>query len=253
MTLVLPVISTVTFDFWQTLLADTPENLERGKRLRLEGIGSVLAQSGHPVAPAKLEAAHAAAGQALGEVWREYRDVSAREQVGFFLDALSPGLASRLSDDQVERVVEAYITPALHFPPLPSPGALEVVAALAGLGIKLCVISNTGRSPGVVLRKVLDRYGLLSHFTVVTYSDEIGYRKPHPQIFRETLRLAGSDPAQSVHVGDNPVDDVAGAKGFGMRAIHFSPGGSVNYFSRPDAVALHLGQLPELIWALRPG
>jgi putative hydrolase of the HAD superfamily len=244
------LISTVTFDFWQTLLADTPENLERSARLRIEGIEAVLSQSGHPMPAAKLEAAHAAAGQALGEVWREHRDVSAKEQVRFFLDALSPGQASRLSDAEFERVVEAYITPVLHFPPLPSPGALEAVKDLAGRGIRLCVISNTGRSPGLVLRKVLDRYGLLSHFTVLTYSDEIGYRKPHPQIFHETLRLAGSEPAQSVHVGDNPVDDVAGAKAVGMRAIHFSPGGAVSYFSRPDGVALHLDQLPELIRAL---
>ena len=244
------MISTVTLDYWQTLLAEMPENLGRGKQLRLEGISAVLTQSGHPMAPAKLEAAHAAAGQALEEVWREYRDVSAREQVRFFLDALSPDLASRLSDDQFERVVEAYAIPVLHFPPIPSPGALEAVKDLAGQGFRLCVISNTGRTPGLVLRKVLDHYGLLSYFTVLTYSDEIGYRKPHPQIFQETLRRAGSDPAQSVHVGDNPVDDVAGAKAVGMRAIHFSPGGPVTYFSRPDAVALHLGQLPELIRAL---
>ena len=244
------MISTVTLDYWQTLLAETPENLGRGKHLRLEGIGAVLAESGHPVAAAKLETAHAAAGKALEEVWREYRDVSASEQVGFFLDALSPDLASRLSDDQFGRVVEAYSIPVLHFPPVPSPGALEAVQALAGQGFRLCVISNTGRTSGLVLRKVLDHYGLLGYFTVLTYSDEIGYRKPHPEIFQETLRRAGSDPAESVHVGDNPVDDVAGAKAVGMRAIHFSPGGAVTYFSRPDAVALHLGQLPELIRAL---
>jgi putative hydrolase of the HAD superfamily len=243
------VIRVVTFDFWQTLLADTSENLERGKRLRLEGIGAVLAQSGLPMAAAELEAAHAASGRALEEVWREHRDVSSRQQVRFFLEALFPGLASRLTTDQFEQVVEAYITPVLHFPPAPSPGALEAVKTLAGLGIRLCVISNTGRSPGVVLRKVLKRYDLLDHFTVLTYSDEVGYRKPHPQIFHETLRRAGSDPAQAVHVGDNPVDDVAGAKGAGMRAIHFSPGGAVSPSERPDAVVLHLGHLPELLRA----
>jgi putative hydrolase of the HAD superfamily len=169
--------------------------------------------------------------------------------VRIFLDAASPGLASQLSDDTLERVVEAYATPALHFPPLPSPGALEAVRALAGLGIQLCVISNTGRTPGVVLRKVLDHYGLLGHFSVLSYSDEVGYRKPHPRIFHETLKRAGGDPAHAVHVGDNPVDDVVGAQGAGMRAIHFSPAGGASPSERADAVAVHLALLPELIRA----
>lgn len=244
------MIHTVTFDFWQTLLADSPENLDRSKRLRLDGIGELLARTGQPVSVAELETAHEATGRALEAVWREHRDVSSREQVRIFLDAASPGVVSRLSDDTLERVVEAYATPALHFPPLPSPGALEAVRALAGLGIQLCVISNTGRSPGVVLRKVLDRYGLLSHFSVLTYSDEVGYRKPHPRIFHETLRRAGSDPAQAVHVGDNPVDDVVGAQGAGMRAIHFSPAGGASPSERADAVIRDLGQLPALLRTL---
>jgi putative hydrolase of the HAD superfamily len=244
------VIDTVTFDFWQTLLADPPENLKRSKQLRVEGVGAVLVESGHPVAMAALETAHDASGRALEEVWREHRDVSSHQQVRFFLEALSPGLTSRLSADQFRRVVEAYTLPVLHFPPVPSPGAVEAVKALAARGVTLCVISNTGRSPGVLLRKVLERYGLLDHFSVLTYSDEVGYRKPHLQIFRETLRQAGSDPARAVHVGDNPVDDVAGAKGAGMLAVHFSPRGEASYAQRPDAVVVHLGHLPELLRTL---
>ena len=57
-------------------------------------------------------------------------------------------------------------------------------------------------------------------------------------------------PKEAAHVGDNPVDDVVGAQGAGMRAIHFSPAGGASPSERADAVIPYLGQLPELLRTL---
>lgn len=215
------MIQAVTFDFWQTLLADTPKNLARATAMRLDGIRAVLARSGRPVEPAALEAAYEASGHRLGAIWQEQRDISSREQVTIFLETVASGLSERLAPEAFEEVVQAYITPVLSYPPVPSAGAVEAVTALLSQGLRLCVVSNTGRTPGVILRQVLARFGVLEHFRVTSFSDELGLRKPHPEIFRTTLARAGVDPARAVHVGDTADADIAGARAAGMRAIHF--------------------------------
>ena len=85
--------------------------------------------------------------------------------------------------------------------------------ALAARGVALGIISNTGRTPGTVLRRFLEGHDLLRYFRAVTYSDEIGRRKPDGEIFRRTLAQLGPElgavPAEIAHIGDNP-DAVSG-------------------------------------------
>ena len=57
----------------------------------------------------------------------------------------------------------------------------------------------------------------LAPFIIV--SEEAGYRKPDPRIFRDALEATGlTAPEEVMFVGDNPVADIDGAKRFGMRA-----------------------------------
>lgn len=240
------MIRAVTFDFWQTLMADTPENMARATALRIEGVNTVLARSGQPVETGVLKAAYEACGHRLRRIWQEHRDLPYREQVAIFLEAVAPGLAGRLAPEIFEEVVQAYITPVLSFPPAPSPGAVEAVNALANQGFVLCVVSNTGRTPGVMLRQVLARYGLLERFCVMSFSDEVGLRKPRPEIFRLTLARAGVDLARAVHVGDTPEADIAGARAAGMRAIHFVADGQPGS-EAADLVLRDLAGLPDAL------
>src|SRR2546422_1719870 len=75
------------------------------------------------------------------------------------------------------------------------------------------------RAPGATLRRVLERFRLLSFFKHTTFSDEVGIRKPAPEIFALTLRAVGGEPGTAVHVGDDPILDVQGAHAAGMRAV----------------------------------
>ena len=81
------------------------------------------------------------------------------------------------------------------------------------------LISNTGRTPGRVLRTVMDDLGILRHFDVTTFSNEILVRKPSPVIFKTTVEALRTQPSLCVHVGDDPVSDIGGARDFGMRTI----------------------------------
>ena len=132
----------------------------------------------------------------------------------------------------------------MHRPEI-TPAAAETVQALRAGGLALGVISNTGRTPGWVLRRLLDDAGLLSCFDVLAFSDEMGTRKPAAEIFRRVLDEAGVIPTRAVHVGDDPVTDVAGARGVGMRAIHYVPGGDAAALA--DAVLRRFADLPRVV------
>lgn len=239
------MITTVTFDFWETLVTDSPENLAAQRALRVAALGRALAQAGAALSPEAVEEAYDRSLAVLDQrFWSRHRDPTYREQVRLVLDCAAPGAADRLEAAALEAAVTGYISPVLAFPPALQPGAARAVEALAARGLTLGVISNTGRTPGIMLRRVLEGHGLLRHFTVLSYSDEVGYRKPDPEIFRRTLAGAGARPAEAAHVGDNPVDDVAGARGMGMRAIHFAAPGRAEA-PHADLVLSDLGELPE--------
>ena len=239
------MIAAVTFDFWETLVRDTPENLARGREMRLVGTARILAAAGMPHPMAAIEDAYERSGTGMRErFWSVHRDPPIRDQVRLFLECIEAGLADRLGPSGLDAAVEAYTSPVLHVPPALSPGAGETVRRLAERGVGLGIVSNTGRTPGVVLRRVLERHGLLRYFSVVSYSDEVGVRKPGSEIFERTLRGLGVPAVRGFHVGDNPDADVRGAKGCGMRAAHYAANGAA---PSPDAdiVVTRLEELPD--------
>ena len=61
--------------------------------------------------------------------------------------------------------------------------------------------------------------GLTQLAPFIIVSEEVGYAKPDPRIFRDALNAMGiSSPERVMYVGDNPVADIDGAKRFGMKA-----------------------------------
>ncbi|MFQ5848393.1 MAG: HAD family hydrolase, partial [Candidatus Methylomirabilales bacterium] len=113
------------------------------------------------------------------------------------------------------------------------------------------LICNTGRTPGTMLKIVLQRLGILEHFDVLTFSDAVGIRKPAPQIFHRTLEQLGVSSDRALHVGDDPTTDVQGALGVGMRAVLLrSPEASLLNDGRVWAIAA-LAELPGILQELQ--
>ena len=82
------------------------------------------------------------------------------------------------------------------------------------------------------------------------YTSEMQRMKPHPEVFHEALAAVGvDDPARAVFVGDRPLDDIAGAKGVGMRAVlrrhPYAPASPDD--PEPDAAIDDLAELAPLI------
>jgi FMN phosphatase YigB (HAD superfamily) len=98
----------------------------------------------------------------------------------------------------------------------------------------------------VVLGQILDRSGLTA-FKVLTFSDECGIRKPDPAIFHRTLRQMGVAAEHAVHVGDDPILDVEGARDAGMAVIQVTPDGRATAPVKPDGVIRGLRELPAAL------
>lgn len=229
------MIRAVTFDFWQTLADDTAEGLATQRGLRLAALRAALHAGGLPLDADAVEAGYERS-QALLEsrFWNRHRDPGFAEQVGLVLECVCPGAAARVVGAGLEALHRGYAEPVLECPPALCSGAANAVRGLAARGIALGIVSNTGRTPGSVLRRYLERQGLLSYFAAVSFSDEVGVRKPEGEIFRRTLTKLGSAPGEAAHVGDNPVADVEGARSLGLRAVHYTAG------RRPPAMAADL-------------
>jgi phosphoglycolate phosphatase len=93
----------------------------------------------------------------------------------------------------------------------PYPG---LAAALAGAGRTLAVHTN---KPGAMARRILDGLGLLGRFAVVVGGDEAP-RKPDPEGVRIIQARVGAGDAETVFVGDSPVD-VATARAAGVQMV----------------------------------
>jgi len=97
----------------------------------------------------------------------------------------------------------------------PFDDTIPALEALRGRGVRLAVVSNwDGR-----LRRILEDHRLRPYFDAVVISAEVGWRKPHPGIFRRALAEMGAAPGDVLHVGDSVGDDVAGARGAGIRPV----------------------------------
>ncbi|ACL64589.1 phosphoglycolate phosphatase [Anaeromyxobacter dehalogenans 2CP-1] len=89
-----------------------------------------------------------------------------------------------------------------------------LAAALAGAGRTLAVHTN---KPGAMARRILDGLGLLGRFAVVVGGDEAP-RKPDPEGVRIIQSRVGATDAETVFVGDSPVD-VATARAAGVQMV----------------------------------
>ncbi|MCU0852828.1 MAG: HAD-IA family hydrolase [Thermoplasmata archaeon] len=97
----------------------------------------------------------------------------------------------------------------------PYPETISVLDLLKRRDLKLGVISNATS----LLTNVFDNLGMSKYFDTVVISDEVGVRKPSPDIFKIALRRADVTASRSLYVGDMLEVDIVGAKKAGMNAV----------------------------------
>jgi putative hydrolase of the HAD superfamily len=217
------MLRAVAFDLWETLITDTPELSKRQERLRLTRMEEILTAHGFGELADRIEHAYRALWYRCQDLyWSMDLDVPCRRQIEHFLEELELAPAS-FSESVLEALEDAYAGAALEILPKTVEGAEELLATLKSRGLRVGLISNTGRTPGSVLRAILEELHLAPSIDVMVFSNEHGECKPQSSIFEELRRGLGVAWEEMMFVGDNPYVDVHGAQRVGMKAVHFDP------------------------------
>jgi HAD superfamily hydrolase (TIGR01549 family) len=141
----------------------------------------------------------------------DHREVPAQERfrgwlkrLGIDADARSPELIAALLDTHRRELSKAAEFPSHHG------RLLERLAER----FRLAVVSNFDYSPTAL--GILDAAGIAHLFETIVVSDQVGWRKPKPDIFHVALAALGVAPPDALFVGDRVDIDVVGAHAVGM-------------------------------------
>jgi len=204
----------VLLDAFGTLI-DVHEPARRLRRTLLERIGVAVTEEAAAeafAAEAGYYAAHCHEGSDGARLADLYRRCAA-----VILDRLG------IDRDPAEAV--AALRESIAF--VAYPDAAPTIAGIAGAGLKLAVVSNADCSLPSMLREA----GL--EITPVFDSASTGSSKPDPEIFHRALRSLGTSAERTLHVGDTPAADGAGARAAGVhvRILDRSGGGGTGTIS----------------------
>ncbi len=243
------MLKAVTFDWWFTItnMPVKPKDFAReAKKFRLGGMSEVLKESGLDVPRKRLSDAYEMLSKDLEDAWARNLDISGEEQMAIFLR--HTGVRKAPDAGLIERLGVPFRSAVLDCPPSLNPGVAECIASLRKEGYKTGIISNTGRTWGRALIELQNLYGIRDYFDVLSFSDEIGVRKPHPAIFKKTLKELGLPANNVLHVGDNVLDDISGAKSVGMKTVWYNTGTWPDASTdKADAEIHHFSELPAIV------
>lgn len=90
-----------------------------------------------------------------------------------------------------------------------------VLDALGQNGVRRIIVSNHVWH----LDRIVAELGLAQSFEAIVNSARVGYRKPHPAIYRAALGQSGVPADQTVMVGDSLIHDVRGAERQGIHGV----------------------------------
>lgn len=209
-----PPARAVTFDYWNTLVHTRHDPAQ----WRIQRWQQLLGAAGHHVPDELVRAVFEAEWAEHDAAWRRNEQYSGTRAARSAADRLGLPLDDRLVEDLVEAFATAGVADAYAL----CPGVAEVLAELGGRGIRIGIVCDVGFTPSVALRALLDGFGVLQHFAGWSFSDEVGWYKPAPEIFRHALDYLGVAAAECIHVGDLRRTDVAGAAAMGMRTVRYT-------------------------------
>jgi HAD superfamily hydrolase (TIGR01662 family) len=175
----------------------------------------------------------------------EQRRMEEVAQAELFRQAFS-GIGFDLPDDVIQHIV-ALDHSAYSNSIAVEREVLETLERIREAGYPMGLVSNISLRPDL-MRADLDRMGLSEYLDATVFSSEVGVRKPNPLIFQEALSRLGTEPGETVFIGDRLYDDVSGAQAAGMRAVlthQFRQEDDPEY--APDAVIKDLSELPEVL------
>lgn len=244
------MVKAVTFDFWDTLVADDSDEKRRAAlglptkaQARLQLLVDEINNYHSQITPEQIADAFKQANVAFNDSWKKQHhtpSVANRFQVAYEVLKIktTPGFS-----EVVRKIEEMEVMIPPNFVAEMNP-ILEQLSKQYSLGIISDTIHTTGRG----LRTMMERQGILKYFRVFVFSDEAGASKPAPLVFERASGELGVPFSEIVHVGDRESNDVEGPLRMGMKCILFTgvlDRGSVN--THANAVCRRFSELPLII------
>ncbi len=228
-------ITAVIFDFFGTLTPSTPEHVWREHTARSAAPLGISAGAWRSALDSSWP--ERAAGL-LGDLPATFRELARRSGAEPTDEALAAACAARAAAQRELLVFR--------------PDALEVLARVRALGLKVGVLSDC-------TTELAEAWASLAVAALVdarVLSCEVGRRKPDPELFGLIARLLGVAPPHCLYVGDGGGGELTGAARCGMAAVMLRAGDwDVNVaHGREDTwPGRRVSSLSEVLGLLAPG
>jgi putative hydrolase of the HAD superfamily len=240
-----PPLEAVLFDYGHTLIyfderphSTLVEAYEKVNRLLADTLEREV-----PAAQVLIEKVSRAVDD---EIQRDYAAGRPEEvEIATIYDTALRRLGLELEPDLIERVMELEQEGWLRSVHV-GPDVVATLEELRNQGLRLGIVSNAAYRPHL-MKQQLAALGLADFFDAVTFSSEVGVRKPHPAIYADALRKLGADPSRTLFVGDRVREDVQGPQAQGMRAVLTREWRQEDDPGVADFVIQRLGELPPIV------
>ena len=244
------MIKAVTFDLWDTVFiddSDEPKRKAAGRPSKYHERRLLIhrcLQKVESIEKQLVDTVYDTVDAAFRKVWHDQHVTwKVRER----LEIIFKGLGRTIPEDDFQEIIRLHEEMELEFRPDFAAGVHDAIKNLHGK-YRLGVISDAIFSPGRCLRQLLQDEGLLDYFDLFIFSDEFGYSKPEPSVYKAAWRGFGVAPSEILHIGDREHNDITGPKKAGMRCILCTvvlDRGSAQ--TQADAVLNDYAELPRLI------
>jgi FMN phosphatase YigB (HAD superfamily) len=235
-------VDAVTFDFWNTLVSEAGGESMAARR---DAWFRRLAAAGLEVEAERIESSFAMAWKDYNVAWIRNEPYTPAHAARRALAHLDLPVEPAMVDELVELFVMA--TDGLH--PDLCGGVADVLAELAGHGVRIGIICDVGFTPSPILRDWLAGHGVLKFFTGWSFSDEVGWFKPAAEIFAHASAYLEVPADRTAHVGDLRRTDVAGARAAGFVSVRYC--GAYDDASELPEADVVIGHHDDLVASLR--
>lgn len=244
-------IDTVLFDYGHTLIY-FDERPHSALISAYEKVNRLLADTLEREVPAAHVLIEKVSKAVDEEIQRDYAAGRPEEvEIGAIYDTALRGLGLTVEPSLIERVMEleqeGWLS-SVHV----GPDVISTLETLRGRGLRLGVVSNAAYLPRL-MKEQMTTLDLAPYFGALTFSSEVGVRKPHPAIYADALRKLGAQPSRTLFIGDRVREDVQGPKALGMRAVLIREWRQEDDPGVADFVIQRLGELPPIVNRLVPG
>ena len=234
------MIKAITFDLWNTLFQNISYN-----NIRKNLINKFLERNGFKISDAHLNQAFNNNFNFLNPRFKttRFKHIYTQKRITSMLNELKIELETDESKE-INNIVENIM---LSNPPELKIGVFDTLSTLS-VDYNIGMISDTGITPGKIIRVILKNYNILDYFDVTVFSDETGFYKPHPIAFKTALSQLDCSPRNAIHVGDLLDTDVKGAVDYQMQAVWIRNPQTINPGKiKPDYEISEISEIPEIL------